>query len=183
MKTKIENLDLTNLSDLNNIALINNCSNYINLPKIFIKSPGYNKFIEDYSKGLLQFVNDFEEFSENKENILVSLSKLLNVESLYFCFCFDSAHIELPLSNYMLLYKKKDSSSFISIYENGDLIFYDMENEINISKSTAQNIIDFEYKYTYILKFQRKNRKRKNIDNDNDILKENNNDTSLKSLS
>ena len=170
-KTMIK-LELTNYSNLDNISYLNDCSNYLSIPEKFSDNTNGDEFEEDYGKGLNQFVNDFKQYSEKPEDILNILSQKIGVKNLFFCLSFHSNGIELPKINQLILYKKKDSSHFIGIYFDKLYNVFDLEKGKKISIIGWQKLIDFEHKYTYILRFKGSSMKRKDslsID-DKDIL-------------
>jgi hypothetical protein len=168
----IKKLELTNYSNLDNISYLNDCSNYLSIPEKFSDNTNGDEFEEDYGKGLNQFVNDFKQYSEKPEDILNILSQKIGVKNLFFCLSFHSNGIELPKINQLILYKKKDSSHFIGIYFDKLYNIFDLEKGKKISIIGWQKLIDFEHKYTYILRFKGSSMKRKDslsID-DKDIL-------------
>ena len=168
----IKNLELTNYSNLDNISYLNDCSNYLSIPENFSEKTNSDEFEEDYGNGLNQFVNDFKQYSENPEDILNILSKIIGIKNLFFCLSFHSNRFEIPKFNQLILYKKKDSSHFIGIYFDKFYKVFDLEKRKNIISKGWQKLIDFEYKYTYILRFKGSSMKRKDLlsIDDKDIL-------------
>ena len=100
------------------------------------------------------------------------LSKIIGIKNLFFCLCFHSNRIEIPKFNQLILYKKKDSSHFIGIYFDKVYKVFDLDKRKNIISKGWQKLIDFEYKYTYILRFKGSSMKRKDLlsIDDKDIL-------------
>jgi len=171
-QNKIKNLKLTYYSNLDNISYLNDCSHYLTVPKNFFDNINRDEFNNIYGNGLNQFVNDFIQYSQKPENILNILSQKMGLKNLFYCLSFHSIRIEYPNINQLLLYKKKKSSHFIAIYFDTFINIFDLENEKKISFKECQQLIDMEYKYTYILRFNTPPLKRKdqNIDDDEIII-------------
>ena len=153
--TKIEKLELSFLSNLDNINYINECKNYLCLPKNFSTEKDSDKFDKNYEKGLNQFVLDFKQLSEKPENILKILSDKLNFKNIFYCLSFHFPLIEIPNQNHILLYKKRQNSNFIAIYNDSKIMAFDLENGQKINFSESKKFIDTEYEYTYILKYEK----------------------------
>ena len=171
-KTEIKNLELTYYSNLDNISYLNNCYNYLSISENVFFKTNSDEFDEDFGNGLNQFVNDFKQYSENPENILNILSQKMGIKNLFYCLSFHSFRIELPIFNQLILYKKKESSHFIAIYFDEFYKVFDLEKEKNININGWKQFIDFEYKYTYILRFYGRSMKRKELrNNDEDYIK------------
>ena len=165
-------LKLSDLSNLDNISYLNNPFNYVSLPPYFFEEINYDKFIKNYHIGLSQFIKDFINYSKEPKKILNILSEKLKIKDLLFCLSVNFCQLELPIVNYLFLYKKKESSYFIAFVNNIGFEIYDLESEKTIHLNEGNKLINFEYKYTYILKFKGKSTKRKGIDDDSDIFNE-----------
>lgn len=152
-KRKIKKLELSFCSNLDNISYVNDCSNYLCLPKYFFDEPGNEQFDEIFGKGLKNFVNDFKQYSEKPENLLTTLEKKLKIKNLFFCFSFYTSRIEFPASNQLLFYKKKNSSHFIAIYIDSDIIAFDLENGNKMKFIECRELIDIEYKNIYLMRY------------------------------
>jgi hypothetical protein len=165
-QTRIKKLELSYFSNLDNITYLNDCSHYLSLPQHFSDETNSDKFDENYGKGLNQFVNDFKQYSKDPKKILNILSEKLHIKNLFYCLSFHFPRIEIPLLNQLLFYKKKQSSNFIAIYIDKDFTFLDLENEKMLNFIECQKLIDFEYEYTYLLRFKGYSRKRSGSDDD-----------------
>ena len=165
-------LKLSDLSNLDNISYLNNPFNYVSLPPYFFQEFNYDKFINNYHIGLCQFIYDFNIYSKEPHKILNTLAEKLGTKDLLFCLSVKFFQLELPLVNYLFLYKKKESSHFIAIANDKGYEIYDLEKEKTINLFECHKLINFEYKYTYILRFKGQSKKRKDIDDDSDIFKE-----------
>ena len=67
--------------------------------------------------------------------------------------------------NHLIFYKKKESTHFIAIFTDKEIIIFDLENEKKLEAKDCQKLIDFEYEYAYMLRFDGCSRKRKGSDN------------------
>ena len=161
----IQKLELTYISNLDNIMYLNKCSNYLGLPPNFNDELDSDKFDENFGKGINQFVNDFKKYSPDPKNILKELSAKLGLNNLYYCLSFHFPRIEYPLYNQLLFYKKKNSLDFIAIFYDKSLKIIDLEFEEELEFLKCRNLIDIEYEYTYVLRFYNETRKRKDSDN------------------
>ena len=154
-QTRIKELNLSDLSNLDNFTYINNCFHYISFPNNFFHRTNYEDFKKSYKLGLSQFVKDFKQYSKDPNNLLEALSKKLGFKGLFFCLSFHFEHLEMPIFNYIFLYKKKQSSYFIAIIcDRSQLKIIDLEKEINLNCPRFNELIDFEYEYSYILRFE-----------------------------
>ena len=172
-QTKIESLELTYYSNLDNISYLNECSNYLTVPKNFYNNKNADEFDENFGNSLNQFVVDFKQYSNNPENILKILSEKIGIKNLFYCLSFHFPRIEIPILNQLLFYKKKESPHFLAIYFDESLTVFDLENGNELSFKKCMKLIDIEYKYTYLLRFDGRSKKRKgiyDIDDDPDIF-------------
>ena len=163
-KSKIKKLELSYLSNLDNITYINDCSHYLSLPKKFTEETNSDKFEENYGKGLNQFVNDFKQYSKEPKNIMKVLSEKLGIKNIFYCLSFHFPRIEIPILNQLILYKKKQSPHFIAILFNEEFSIVDLENEKKLKFTECQKLIDLDYEYTYMLRFEGHSRKRDSSD-------------------
>ena len=161
IKSEISELKLTYDSNLDSISYLNECSNYLGLPVSFYDQETMNKFYEILGNGLNKFVNDFKIYSTDPKNILSTLSEILGIKNLTFCFSFHFPRIEIPLFDQLLFYKKVNSPHFIAFFFDKNIRIYDLETRKSLLDfKDFQKAVDFEYEYTYILRFKGPSRKR-----------------------
>ena len=107
-----------------------------------------------------QFVNDFKQYSKEPKNIMKVLSEKLGIKNIFYCLSFHFPRIEIPILNQLILYKKKQSPHFIAILFNEEFSIVDLENEKKLKFTECQKLIDLEYEYSYMLRFEGHSRKR-----------------------
>ena len=110
-------------------------------------------------------MNVLKLYSKEPENILSTLSKKLNIKNLFYCQSFHFLLIEFPTLNQLLLYKKK-TTLILAIDMEKNIKIFDLENEENLMLISLDNLIDIEYEYTYILRFDGDSGKRLRISSD-----------------
>ena len=110
-------------------------------------------------------MNVLKLYSKEPENILSTLSKKLNIKNLFYCQSFHFLLIEFPNFNKLLLYKKK-TTLILAIDMEKNIKIFDLENEENLMLTSLDNLIDIEYEYTYILRFDGDSGKRLRISSD-----------------
>ena len=162
----IVKLELSNFSNMDSSSALNNDFNFFRFPLNFFSEENYEKYKIINDLGIHNFQNDFIQYSEKYKDILDILSKKLGVKHLIYSFYFHFDRVEYPLINFMYLYKKKQSSYFIAIFQDKELKIIDLETEKNIESNDYYNLIDLDYKYVYILRFEGETRKRKGSDGD-----------------
>lgn len=159
-KTKITKLELSNFSNLDNISYLNNCYNYLSLPQYFSDKMNNEEYEENYLKGLNQFVNDFQQYSSNPQNILKVLSEKLGIQNIFYCLSFHFLRIEIPVLNIIILYKKKESTHFMALFLDTQYNIIDLEDGKKLNFGKCQELIDFNYNYSYLLRFNGRSKKR-----------------------
>ena len=146
-------LKLTNESNLDYSNYLNNRFNYCLIKKEFKKYNKKEDLITDYYEGLNHFINDLKIYLDKNNNIIKILSKVFKVENLFYCLCFHDNVINMPSRLKIFLYKKKKKNHFIGIKNNfNDFIYYDLENNQEIN--SCDELIDLDYQYTYVLKYE-----------------------------
>lgn len=135
--------------------------NYFLLEKEFSNNKTDDELKSEFWKGLQQFLDDLKKYGEN---IIDFLKQKLNVDSIYYCKHFYFNKINFPKLNRILLYKKKNCNDFIAIKNNFDRIsFFDLENKDEITHKNYTDYIDINYKYSYILCFNKQKRQYRQV--------------------
>ena len=152
----VKNIELTDLSILDNPSNLNNIFNYTRFPLNFFDEENYNKYKIIYNIGVYNFFDDFKQYSVKPEEIIEILSKKLKVNKLSYSFYFNFDSVDFPASHFIYLYKKKESSFFIAIKNENGVKIIDLENDKSLNIEDFSNYIDLDYEYTYILNYVNK---------------------------
>ena len=151
----VKNIELTDLSILDNPSNLNNIFNYTRFPLNFFDEENYNKYKIIYNIGVYNFFDDFKQYSVKPEEIIEILSKKLKVNKLSYSFYFNFDSVDFPASHFIYLYKKKGSSFFIAIKNENGVKIIDLENDKSLNIEDFSNYIDLDYEYTYVLNFDK----------------------------
>lgn len=109
-----------------------------------------------YHEGLSKFLVDFEKINYNLE----TLKNEFKVKNLFYYEHFKLENDTItPKNNFMILYKKKNSNYFVAVKNSKNIISYhDLEIHKDIKR--INDLIDYDYEYSYILYFEEKTPKR-----------------------
>jgi len=145
-ESNLDHFSLTNMLNIMNIDKFNN--------NIFDDDDSK----EEYLNALSKFLEDFKKINMNFDE----LQKIFNEKNLkYFCHFKIENDIISPRKNFIILYKKKKSNYFIGVKNiSNKIICYDLESKKNIAKYF--DLIDYDYKFAYVLYFYDKIVSKKN---------------------
>ena len=134
-------------------------TNLINI--IYLEKFNKNRLSDEdikikYHEGLSKFLTDFEKINYNLE----TLKNEFKVTNLFYYEHFKLENDTItPKSNFMILYKKKNSNYFVVVKNSKNIISYhDLEIHKDIER--INDLIDYDYEYSYILYFEEKTQKR-----------------------
>ena len=159
-------------SNLNCSLYLNNILYHVDFENEFNKNISAKDFELEFWEGYSKFIEDFSKYSKD---ILIYLKKELKAKKLFYCRHFIVKNIQTPCKNRIFLYKKKDSKDFIAVKNSEEIIcVYDLGEQQEIGQTNYLSLIDFDYKYFYILYFESNEKKKLssffNAENDNDFL-------------
>ena len=151
-----KNLELITINSNLDKFTFNKLINIMNLKKYNEEETSNFSVKKLYDEGLLKFMEDF-----NKLGISIpDLQKKLKVSFLIYYGHFTIKYDTItPDNNFIISYKKKSSNFFLLVKNNNNIIsYYDLEIDKNIPK--INDLIDYEYKFSYILYFEENTKKR-----------------------
>ena len=146
-------------SNLDCSLFMNNILYHIDFENEFNKNISVKDFQLEFWEGYSKFIEDFGKYSKD---ILNYLKKELQAKKLFYCRHFIVKNIQTPRKKRIFLYKKKDSKDFIAIKNSEETISaYDLGEQKEITNYLS--LIDFDYKYCYILYFESNINEKKNF--------------------
>jgi hypothetical protein len=151
-----KNFDLiTTESNLDQFSFTN-LINIMNLEKFETNKSSNDEIKIEYHKGLTKFVTDCEKINYNLETFM----KEFNVSNLFYYSNLKlENNITIPNKNLIILYKKKNSDFFVSVKNTkNNISYYDLEYHKKLEK--INDLIDYDYEYSYVLYFEEKIKKR-----------------------
>lgn len=151
-----KNLELITINSNLDKFTFNKLINIMNLKQYKEEETSNFSVKKLYDEGLLKFMEDF-----NKLGISIpDLQKKLKVSFLIYYGHFTIKYDTItPDNNFIISYKKKSSNFFLLVKNNNNIIsYYDLEIDKNIPK--INDLIDYEYKFSYILYFEENTKKR-----------------------
>ena len=159
-------------SNLDCSLYLNNILYHVDFENEFNKNISAKDFELEFWEGYSKFIEDFSKYSKD---ILNYLKKELKAKKLFYCRHFIVKNIQTPCKNRIFLYKKKDSQDFIAVKNSEEIIsVYDLGEQKEIGQTNYLSLIDFDYKYCYILYFESNEKKKLssffNAEDDNDFL-------------
>ena len=151
-----KNLELITINSNLDKFTFNKLINIMNLKQYNEEETSNFSVKKLYDEGLLKFMEDF-----NKLGISIpDLQKKLKVSFLIYYGHFTIKYDTItPDNNFIISYKKKSSNFFLLVKNNNNIIsYYDLEIDKNIPK--INDLIDYDYKFSYILYFEENTKKR-----------------------
>ena len=161
-------------SNLDRSLFMNNILYHIDFENEFNKNISVKDFQLEFWEGLSKFIEDFGQYSKD---ILNYLKEELKVKKLFYCRHYIVKNIQTPRKNRIFLYKKKDSTDFFAVKNSeGNISIYDLGKKKEVQLTNYLSLIDFDYKYYYILYFESNINEKKrfssffNTEDDNNFL-------------